>query len=48
MDERDEATWTRIFKRIETIAVGSRCDASDAFRRDLISAVITLTINGQD
>ena len=48
MDARDEAMSTRIIKCFETVAVGSRSDASDAFLRDLISIVITLTINGPD
>ena len=48
MDAQDEATSTGIIKRLETVAVGSRSDASYAFLRDLISTVITLAINGQD
>ena len=48
MDARDEATSTCVIKRLETVAVGSRFDASDAFLRDLISTVITLAINGHD
>ena len=37
-----------VIKRLKTVAVGSRSDASDAFLRDLISIVITLAINGRD
>ena len=48
MDARDEATSTRIIKCLETIAIGSQSDASDAFFRDLISTIIKLAINGQD
>ena len=48
MDARDEATSKRIIKCFETVAVGSGSDASDAFLRDLILTVITLTINGPD
>ena len=48
MEARDEATSTRVIKRFETVAVGSRYDASDAFLCDLISTVITLVINGRD
>ena len=48
MDTRDEAMSTRVIKCLETVAVGSRSDASDVFLRDLISTVITLAINGRD
>ena len=45
-DARDEATLPRIIKRLETPAVGSQSNASDAFLRDLISSIMTLAING--
>ena len=39
---------TRVIKRLETVADGSRSDACDAFHRDLISTVITLAIHDRD
>ena len=47
-DARDEAMSMHVIKRLETVAVGSRSDTSDAFLHDLISTVITLAINGLD
>ena len=47
MDARDEATSTRIIKRLETVIVGSRSDALDAFHHDLLLNVRTLAINDQ-
>ena len=48
MERADEATCSRVIKCLETVSVGSRFDASDAFLRNLISTVITLAINGRD
>ena len=48
IERSDEATCSRVIKCLETIAIGSWSDASDAFLRDLISTVITLVINGRD
>ena len=48
MERSDEATCSRIINHLETAAVGSRSDASDAFLRDLILTFITLEINGRD
>ena len=48
MDTQDEATSTCVLKRFETITVGSRSDASDAFSMGLIPTVITREINGVD
>ena len=46
MDARDDATSRRVIKRFETVAIGSRSDASDAFSVRLISTVVTLAIKG--
>ena len=48
MECLDEATSSSVIKRLETPAVGSRSNASNAFLRDLISTVITLAINSGD
>ena len=48
MDARDKATSMRVIKRIETVAIGSRSNASDVFSVRLFSTVITLAINDRD
>ena len=48
MDARDEAMSTCVIKCLETVAVGSRSNASDAFSVGLISTIITLMINSVD